>query len=168
MAVIAIILSMLFGSYLVLTALDRRAHWIRIQPALRGRLSLALVFAFTGLGHFIQTVPMANMLPPWVPMRVSIIYVTGVIELAAAVALLTPRVSRLTGMCLIVFLVAVFPANVYAAMNRVDLGGHSMGPAYLLTRAPLQIILIGWAYWFAVRPPTRKASSFKPTLQPTS
>jgi len=31
------------------------------------------------------------------------------------------------------------------------MGGHNLGPMYLLVRVPLQLILIGWAYWFAVR-----------------
>lgn len=52
---------------------------------------------------------------------------------------------------LIAFLILVFPASIYAALNRVDMGGHEMGPMYLLARAPLQLLLIGWAYWFAVR-----------------
>jgi len=52
---------------------------------------------------------------------------------------------------LIAFLILVFSANIYAALNRVDMGGHEMGPMYLLARPPLQLLLIGWAYWFAVR-----------------
>jgi uncharacterized membrane protein len=87
----------------------------------------------------------------WVPARVGIIYVTGALELAGAVGLLVPRVSRLAGLSLIAFLVLVLPANVYAAFNRVEMGGHGAGPAYLLLRVPFQFLLIGWAYWFAVR-----------------
>ena len=37
------------------------------------------------------------------------------------------------------------------AIRRVDMGGHNLGPMYLLVRVPLQLILIGWVYWFAVR-----------------
>lgn len=37
------------------------------------RLYKALVFAFTGLGHFIKTVQMTQMLPPWVPIRLSLL-----------------------------------------------------------------------------------------------
>ena len=59
--------------------------------------------------------------------------------------------KRVAGMCLIAFLVTVFPANVYAARKRVDIGGHAEGQAYLLARAPLQWLLVVWTYWFAVR-----------------
>jgi uncharacterized membrane protein len=65
--------------------------------------------------------------------------------------LLVPWLSRLTGICLVIFLILVLPANFYAAMQRVGIGGHSAGPTYLLLRVPLQLILIGWTYWFAVR-----------------
>lgn len=35
--------------------------------------------------------------------------------------------------------------------DRVEMGGHGAGPAYLLLRVPFQFLLIGWAYRFAVR-----------------
>jgi len=49
------------------------------------------------------------------------------------------------------FLVSVLPANIYAAFNRVGMGDHGQGPGYLLVRVPLQFVLMGWTYWFAVR-----------------
>jgi len=76
--VIAVMLGLLIGPYLILTAVTRVWGTIRIEPHLRGRISLAIVFVFTGHGHFIMTEPMAQMLPPWVPMRMPIIYITGV------------------------------------------------------------------------------------------
>jgi uncharacterized membrane protein len=91
-------------------------------------------------------------------MRMPIIYITGVVELAAAAGILVPRLCRLTGIYLIAFLILVLPANIYAAINRVEMGGHSMGPPYLFIRIPLQLILIIWTYWFAVRKVTTKAS----------
>ena len=118
---------------------------------LRGRISLALVFLFTGVGHFIKTEPMSEMLPEWVPARVLLIYMSGVFELMAAVGLLIPRLRWITGIGLIVFPVSVFPANVYSAIEHTGLGGHEIGPAYLWVRLPLQLLLIAWTYTFAVR-----------------
>jgi uncharacterized membrane protein len=146
-----LILCILVLPYLVLTAVNFLGYEGRLEPGLRGRMSLALVFLFTSLGHFMQPESMAQMLPSWVPLRVLIIYVTGALELAAAVGLLVPRLWRTTGLCLIVFLILALPANVYAAINHVQMGGHGAGPVYLLVRVPLQLILIGWTYWFAVR-----------------
>jgi uncharacterized membrane protein len=124
-----------------------------LQEPLRGRIGIALVFAFTAIGHFVKTSEMTRMLPPSVPMRVPLIYVTGVFELLAAVTILVPSLSRYTGIALCIFLLLVLPSNIYAAFQRVDFGGHAAGPAYLLVRVPLQLFLIGWIYWFAARQP---------------
>ncbi len=141
---IAIIVSLLLVPYWVLGLFP-------VPELLRGRIGIALVFAFTGLGHFIKTQEMARMLPEKVPMRVPLIYVSGVFEVLAAPGILVPELSRTVGICLSVFLLLVFPSNVYAAVKRMDFGGHGMGPLYLLVRTPLQILLLGWIYWFAVR-----------------
>ncbi|HEU4679806.1 MAG TPA: hypothetical protein VFS35_09825 [Terrimicrobiaceae bacterium] len=116
-----------------------------------GHLGLALVFAFAALGHFVRTDAMAQMIPSSVPQRRVLIQISGVFELAMAILVLAWPNSRLVGLVMIGFLIAVFPSNVYAAMRRVEFGGHSAGPRYLIVRAPLQLLLILWVYWFVLR-----------------
>jgi uncharacterized membrane protein len=118
-----------------------------------GAAGLGIAFLFFALGHFAETAAMALMLPPWVPARTPLIYATGVLELAIAVGLFLPGTRRAAGWAAAAVLVAFFPANIYAAMNHVPMGGHAWGPAYLLVRAPLQAILIAWVWWFVVREP---------------
>jgi uncharacterized membrane protein len=154
------LLGILLGSYALLTILARFRRFGWLEPGLRGRASLALLFAFTGLGHFVKTDAMAAMLPEWVPLRVPLIHATGVLELAGAVGLLVPGLSRIAGWCLIAFLVAAFPANVHAAVHRVEMGGHESGPIYLAVRGPFQALLVGWAWWFAVRVPEDRRDRF--------
>jgi uncharacterized membrane protein len=141
---IAIVLTLLLVPYWLLIP----AH---LSEPLRGRIGVALVFAFTATGHFIKTSEMTQMLPPSVPMRVPLIYLTGVFELLAGIAILIPSVSRCTGILICIFLLLILPSNIYAAWQRVDFGGHAAGPIYLLVRVPLQLVLIGWVYWFAIR-----------------
>jgi uncharacterized membrane protein len=150
---LVILLAILFGSFVLLTAAARLGVLKSITASRRGQISLALLFLFTGMGHFIQTDGMVQMLPAWMPARKAIVWASGIVEWLLAAGLLAGRYPRFVGMAVIVFLVAVFPGNLYAAINRVDFGGHSGGPAYLLVRAPFQLLLIAWAYWFAVRPP---------------
>ena len=145
-----LLLAILLGSFGLLSAADRLMGR-RLRVNRRGQISLALLFVFTGLGHFIQTDRMIEMLPPFVPARTGIIWVSGILEWLLALGLSMPRYARLAGLCAIAFLILVFPGNVYAAINRVEMGGHGAGPAYLLVRAPFQVLLIAWAYWFAVR-----------------
>ena len=147
----ALLIAILIVPYLVMAVLDDRFETLHIPAPLRGRISLALLFSFTGLGHFVKPDELALLFPPWVPLGLEIIYFTGILELAAAAGLLIPRLARLTGICLIVFLILVFPANIYGALQQVDLGAHRLGPVYLLIRAPMQLLFIGWTYWFAVR-----------------
>jgi uncharacterized membrane protein/quercetin dioxygenase-like cupin family protein len=141
---IAIIITLLLLPYWILIP----AH---LSESLRGRVGVALVFAFAGVGHFIKTSAMTQMLPAWVPMRVSLIYITGAFELLAAVAVLITPLSRHVGLALCVYLLLILPSNIYAAVHQADFGGHAAGPVYLLIRIPLQLLLIGWIYWFAVR-----------------
>jgi uncharacterized membrane protein len=142
------LIAILTGAYGVLAVMAPR-----MDDKKRGRISLALLFVFTGLGHFVNPEPMAAMLPPWVPSRVPLIYVTGLLEWAGAIGLMVPRYARIAGLCLVTFLIAVFPANVFAALHHVGMGGHEAGPAYLLVRGPFQVALMWWTYHFAVRTP---------------
>ncbi|HLL13100.1 MAG TPA: hypothetical protein VK570_18700, partial [Rubrivivax sp.] len=61
---------------------------------------------------------MAQMLPAWDPARELLVYVTGVLEIAIAIAIFARR-SRLAGAsAAAVALVAFFPVNVYAALQQ--------------------------------------------------
>jgi uncharacterized membrane protein len=141
---LAIICALLLVPWFVTTALDGDAEWA-------GRFGLALVFAFTALGHFVKTDAMAEMLPASIPGRRALILASGILELFLSMLLLAWPKSRLLGLTIIGFLVAIFPANVYAALRHIPFGGHSAGPLYLLIRAPVQLLLILWTYWFLVK-----------------
>jgi uncharacterized membrane protein len=116
-------------------------------------IGLGLVFIFTGIGHFTQTELMAQMLPPWAPARVILIYLTGVLEFAIAKGFFTPKFRRFTGWVAGVLLALSFPAHSYTAIHHVPMGGHAWGPAYLLIRTPLQALMLFWVYWFTIRQP---------------
>ncbi|PAU89007.1 hypothetical protein CK507_04870 [Pseudomonas sp. WN033] len=113
------------------------------RPACYG---MGLAFAFFAIGHFVQTEGMVAMLPAWVPWRLQLVYLTGVLELLIAIGFFLPDYRELAAKLAIAVLILFFPANVYAALHGVGLGGHQWGPVYLLIRAPLQIVLIFWAY----------------------
>jgi uncharacterized membrane protein len=132
------------------------AGW-RNRPATQAPAAwgLGLLFLFTASGHFVQTAPMVEMLPPWVPAREALVYATGVLEIVIGLAFFSARWRRAAGFVAAAVLVGFFPANIYAAFQHVPMGGHAWGPAYLLIRAPLQLIILGWAYYFVLRTPGR-------------
>jgi uncharacterized membrane protein len=135
-----------------------RSLGLQVSLATGGVIGLALAFLLAASAHFFAPHALAEMLPPFVPARQLLIYLTGVLELALAVGIALPATRRLAGLAAIATLVAFFPANIYAAFAHVEVGGHAWGPVYLLIRAPLQALLIAWAWWFAVRSATTAAA----------
>ena len=93
------------------------------------RIALSLVFLGMGVTHFIPRVVrgMAAMIPPAIRtgglLRPrNLVYLTGLCELAGAIGLLVPATQFAAGMALVLFLIAVFPANAYAAKHREKFG----------------------------------------------
>ena len=115
------------------------------------RSGLAVMFLFTGVAHFAPGVrdDMAAMIPPPFTGNLPIIYITGILEIAGAIGLLLPRFRRAAAICLILFLIAVFPANYYAAVRNVPLRGSPATP--LAIRAPLQLAWIFLLWWSTLR-----------------
>ena len=143
-------LIVLLGSFLIIFAI-RRFGLGQEDSGPAGRMALAIMFVFTGVAHFFMIESMSRMLPDFVPFRPEIIVLSGVAEIVLGLGLVFERTYRLAGILMILFLVAILPSNVYAAIMRVEVGGHAAGPVYLLFRVPLQMLFIGWAYYFALR-----------------
>ena len=141
------LLLLLIAPYLILTLAGRGTSSFKIAASKRARVGLSLFFIFTSIGHFIRTEEMAEMIPPYVPYRLELIYLTGAFELLGAIGVWVPRLMRLIGLLLILMLVGLLPANIYSAINRVDFGGHGAGPAYLIVRVPFQLFVIWWTYF---------------------
>jgi uncharacterized membrane protein len=121
---------------------------------LSGRIAMSLMLLLTSFGHFKFSKGMAMMMPPFIPAKKQLVLLTGYLEIAAAICLLIPAVIKITGILLMAFFVLILPANIYAASKKVDLekADHSgQGKNYLWFRIPLQLLFIGWVYWFAVK-----------------
>lgn len=158
MTITLILLAILTAPYLAANAVCRSTDF-RINPHKAAILGLALLFTFTAAGHFIKTAEMTEMLPSWVPARVLLVYLTGILEFLIAAGLLIRRTRRVAGLVAIAALILFFPANIYAAIHHIPMGGHAWGPSYLFVRTPVQLVIILWAYWFAVR-------AYKANLKP--
>ena len=110
------------------------------------RWALAAMFLFTGVAHFTSArYGMAKMVPPSFGNAMALVYFTGACEIAGAIGLLLPRFRNIAGICLIVLLIAMFPANVKAARENMMVAGRPATALWL--RAPLQLVFIGLAWW---------------------
>ena len=105
-----------------------------------------LSFALAGLYHFINPAFYLRMMPPYLPWHLFLIYLSGFFEAALGLGLLIPKYTRLAAWGLIALLAAVFPANVYMALNPQLF--PDISPVALWLRLPLQVVFIVWAYWF--------------------
>lgn len=111
------------------------------------RVGMAVAMAFAGISHLLMPTPFVQHLPPWVPMREELIFVTGLLEIALGGALLLRQPwQRLAGFALAGYLVAVFPGNIYVAVADVAVDGQP-GGVYPWLRLPFQLLFIAWALW---------------------
>jgi uncharacterized membrane protein len=111
--------------------------------------ALAIMFLVTSSAHFTDMkYDLAAMVPDSFPGGLWLIYLTGVFEIAGAIGLIIPRTRRLAGIGLILLLIAMFPANVNAALNGVPLGEAPPTPLWL--RAPEQLLFITMLWWAAL------------------
>lgn len=112
---------------------------LRMTPA----TTLAGLLAVTGTLHFVFPRAFASIVPPQLPARTALVYVSGAAEIACAAGLAVPRTRRAAGWATALLLVAVFPANVQMALDAGDRSTAYRWGTYL--RLPLQLPLVLWA-----------------------
>jgi uncharacterized membrane protein len=128
-----------------LLEVERLSSW-----RVAGRGALVVMFLFTGTSHFTSMkYDFATMIPPPLPNDLWVVYLAGMFEIAGAVGLLIPRTRKLAGICLVLLLVALFPANVYAALSEIPLRGEAATPLWI--RTPMQLLYIGMVWWTSIK-----------------
>jgi uncharacterized membrane protein len=82
------------------------------------RTGVAAMFTLTGLAHFIgMRADLIAMVPDWIPAPAAIVTITGVLELAAAAAMIHRRLATLAAAGLTLLLFAMFPASINLALS---------------------------------------------------
>ena len=115
------------------------------------RIALAIVFVAMGIAHF-RPAPARGM-AAMIPERLTrdgllsarnLVWFTGVCEIAGGIGLLVPVTTFLAGIMLVVFLVAVFPANHYASEHPERFGAAAIPfwPRYLAQLVLIAVILV--------------------------
>src|SRR5450755_798263 len=74
---------------------------------------LALFMIGAGTLHFIQPDFYVKIMPPYLPLHLELVYLSGFFEIVLGLLLIAPRFSRLAAWGIIALLIAVFPANIY-------------------------------------------------------
>lgn len=140
-----IVLLTVFVVFLLVTKIFRGT----CELALSGRIAMSAMLVFSAIGHFAFTEGMSLMIPDFIPFKTETVYLTGIAEIIFAFGLLLPNYRILTAWLLIIFLILVLPANIYASIKQVNYQKATFdgsGLSYLWFRIPLQILFIVWTY----------------------
>jgi uncharacterized membrane protein len=121
----------------------RIGRWLRTGF----RVLLAVAFVSVGTLHFVRPGPFTQIVPPYLPWPLALVYISGFFEVLGGCGILVPRLRRAAGWGLIALLIAVFPANIYMAVNDVHVDGAAIPPLLLWGRLPFQLVFGVWVWW---------------------
>lgn len=135
---------------------SHRPRTLALKETFRGILAVAIIIV--GVTHFIRPEQYARIVPPPLP-AFAMVYVSGFFEILGGIGLLIPLVSVAAAWGLIALFIAVFPANIYQAINSIPIDGIPHHPLLYWFRLPFQAVLITWAWWFTKKPEQQPGAS---------
>jgi len=117
------------------------------------RAAMRLLMAAFFIGGFALHLEAADglvaIMPDWVPLPRTVVFVTGVLELLGGIGLLLPPTRRWAGICLAIYVIAVWPANIKQAVEHIVLPPIPDSWWYHGPRIALQPVLAWWALFCA-------------------
>ena len=110
---------------------------------------MAASYAGAGFGHLVSPQFFLMIMPPELPEPELLNVISGLAEIVIGVFLLDRRTRPYAALAAIALLIAVFPANLYAAQANVGPEGPGTGAgAANWIRLPFQVVLAVWAWWY--------------------
>lgn len=112
------------------------------------RIVLGVIYLIAGIAHIRSPGGFLQITPHWVPWPREVIFLTGLCEVAGAIALLAiPRLRYAAGIGLAAYAICVFPANINHAVNDIAIGGRHLSWWYHGPRLAFQPVFVWWALW---------------------
>jgi len=109
---------------------------------------MSIFYINVGVKHFTNPGWFLHIIPPYFKfIGLKLVYISGFFEILFGILLLFPGYRKIAAYGIILLLIAVYPANVYLALNEIPqklLGISSFMASWV--RLPLQFVLIGIAY----------------------
>jgi uncharacterized membrane protein len=101
-------------------------------------LIFGVSFILVGVSHLREPQKFVDI----VPYALFLVYLTGVMEIAGGIGIIYPETRQISGRLLAIFLIAVFPANIYMWTHDVAFNGTTLTTPQHILRAFIQIFLI--------------------------
>ena len=106
---------------------------------------MGIFYIMAGIKHFQDPGWFVQIIPPILPYKYALVYISGLFEVLLGVLLMIPNFQSSAAKGLIILLICVYPANIYLAQtNGAPLG---ISPFIAWGRLPFQFVFIGLAYW---------------------
>lgn len=106
---------------------------------------LCLILWIAGLVHFMDPYAFANAIPPFIPYKLELIYLTGFFEWVLVLGLLVKKTRPFSAKLCALYFTLLLPLHFYVATFSIPVFGIS-DPFLLWGRSFFQFILIWWAY----------------------
>ena len=107
---------------------------------------MVLLYVAAGINHFVNPRFYMKIMPPAIPYHKAMVDISGICEIVFALLLLPLATRHIGAWLIIILLIAIFPANIYMAINWTRKHYRNLWIAY--ARLPLQAVLVWWAYSF--------------------
>ena len=107
---------------------------------------MAVIYVLAGLNHFRIPDFYMQMMPPYLPEPLFLIYLSGIIEVIFGLLLFFQKTRKLAAFGIILMLIAFFPVHIY--MYQQGEAQFHVSDFILLARMPFQFVLMAWAYLY--------------------
>ena len=100
-----------------------------------------------GVLHFTTPQYFLNIVPPYFPLHLELVYLSGFLEIFFGFLLLIKKYRYYAGWGLVLLLIAIFPANIYLAQSVEAQALIGVTQKTAILRLPFQIPMLLLAYW---------------------
>lgn len=111
---------------------------------------MSLFYILMGFKHMVSPKYFLPMMPPFIPCKKLVIYISGLLEIILAIFLLIEDSRWHAAVGIIILLIIVFPANIYVAISSEARKKLKVGMFFSIVRLLFQVLLILIAYWHAI------------------
>ena len=112
-------------------------------------LIYGIPFILIGIEHFREPQKFVDIVPKYMPFALFLVYLTGVMEIVGGLGIIYPETREITGRLMVLFLIAIYPANLNMWVNDIPYNGTRLTTQGHLFRLSVQILLIVAALGFS-------------------